>query len=76
MTNSKLKTQNTEKIISNNLDMKKNIKKVGNIKMKNGKPTGLYEFSYKSSKKNKKHLGVMAQDVERNNPKAVKTRLE
>ena len=51
--------------------MKKNIKKVGKIKMKNGKSTGLYEFSYKSSKKNKKHLGVMAQDVEKNNPKAV-----
>ena len=52
--------------------MKKNIKKVGKIKMKNGKTTGLYEFSYKSSKKNKTHLGVIAQDVERNNPKAVK----
>ena len=47
-------------------------RKVGNIKMKNGKDTGLYEFSYKNSKHGKKHIGVVAQDVERNNPKAVK----
>ena len=52
--------------------MKNILRKVGKVKMKNGKDTGLYEFSYKNSKKGKKHIGIVAQDVERTNPSAVK----
>ena len=46
--------------------------KVGSVKMKNGETTGLYKFSYKSSKKNKQHVGVIAQEVQKNNPDAIK----
>ena len=50
--------------------IKKNIKKVGSAKMKNGKSTGIYEYTYKGH--NKKHTGIIAQDVQNNMPDAVK----
>tara|TARA_R100000655_G_scaffold39518_1_gene74771 strand:- start:4591 stop:5280 length:690 start_codon:yes stop_codon:yes gene_type:complete len=49
--------------------MKENIKKKGNIKLKNGKKTGIYEFNYKGRKK--KHVNVMAQEVRKHLPEAV-----
>tara|TARA_Y100001938_G_scaffold150501_1_gene241732 strand:- start:1647 stop:2336 length:690 start_codon:yes stop_codon:yes gene_type:complete len=49
--------------------MKENIKKVGVIKLKNGKKTGVYEFNYKG--RDKKHTNVMAQDLEKVMPDAV-----
>jgi 23S rRNA pseudoU1915 N3-methylase RlmH len=50
--------------------VKKDIKPVGKIKTKTGEKVGLYNFKYKWSNKNV--TGVMAQDVEKVNPKAVK----
>ena len=50
--------------------VKKDIKKVGKIKTKNGKKVGLYNFKYKWA--DKEVTGVMAQDVEKVMPKAVK----
>lgn len=48
---------------------KKDIKKVGKVKGKN-----LYEYSMKGALDDgKRHIGVMAQEVERTNPSAVKT---
>lgn len=51
--------------------MKENIKKVGNVKIKGNHTVPLYQFTYKGRKK--KHTNVMAQDVEKVNPKAVFT---
>ena len=51
--------------------MKENIKKVGKIKIANGKTVPLYNFNYKG-RKNKK-TNVMAQDVEKVLPEAVFT---
>ena len=49
--------------------VKKDIQKVGQIKMSNGHKTGLYKFKYKKS--GKEGIGVIAQDVERTFPDAV-----
>lgn len=51
-------------------NMKENIKKVGTAKAKNGKDIGIYEYNYKG-RKNKK-TGIIAQDVARTHPNAVK----
>lgn len=49
--------------------VKKDISRVGHIKMANGHKTGLYKFKYK--KNNKPGIGVIAQDVERTFPTAI-----
>tara|TARA_Y100000401_G_C8288029_1_gene207138 strand:- start:85 stop:786 length:702 start_codon:yes stop_codon:yes gene_type:complete len=51
---------------------KKNIKRVGHAKASNGKKVGIYEFSYKHIDKPHKVTGVMAQDVEKKIPGAIK----
>tara|TARA_R100000278_G_scaffold120632_1_gene103251 strand:- start:3863 stop:4558 length:696 start_codon:yes stop_codon:yes gene_type:complete len=51
--------------------MKNILGKVGKAKMKNGKTTNLYRFTYKNSKKGTERIGVVAQDLMKNNPKAV-----
>lgn len=50
-------------------DMKENIKPIGRVKTKNGKLTGLYEFNYKGQ--NKRHRGIIAQDVQNVVPEGV-----
>ena len=50
--------------------VKKDIKQVGRVKTKSGKSVGLFNFKYKWADKDV--TGVMAQDVERKHPKAVK----
>tara|TARA_Y100001963_G_scaffold1412_1_gene2006 strand:+ start:5533 stop:6231 length:699 start_codon:yes stop_codon:yes gene_type:complete len=50
--------------------LKENIKKVGVTKMKNGETTPIYEYNYKGRKKT--HVGVIAQDLIKTNPEAVK----
>ena len=49
--------------------LKKNIKKVGKVKTKDGKKVNLYSFEYKGQKK--KQVGVMAQEIEKSHPSAV-----
>ena len=49
--------------------VKKNIKRVGTMKMSNGHKTGLYRFKYRHN--NKSGIGVIAQDVERTFPEAI-----
>tara|TARA_Y100001973_G_C5191968_1_gene331561 strand:+ start:591 stop:1286 length:696 start_codon:yes stop_codon:yes gene_type:complete len=50
--------------------MKENIKKIGHTKDKNGNKIGLYTFNYKGRKK--KHVSIIAQEVRKTNPEAVK----
>ena len=50
--------------------VKKDIKPMGKVKTKNGEKVGLYNFKYKWA--DKEITGVMAQDVEKVVPKAVK----
>lgn len=50
--------------------MKENIKPFGRTKLKNGKTVGLYSFNYKGRKK--KHINVIAQEVQKALPEAVK----
>ena len=49
--------------------MKENIKPFGKTKLKNGKTVGLYSFNYKGRKK--KHINVIAQEVQQALPEAV-----
>ncbi|QDP45731.1 MAG: hypothetical protein Unbinned5179contig1000_18 [Prokaryotic dsDNA virus sp.] len=49
--------------------MKENIKKIGNVKIKNGKKVPIYNFNYKGRKGKK--TNVMAQDIQKVMPKAV-----
>jgi hypothetical protein len=50
--------------------LKENIKPIGKAKTKNGNIVNLYNYNYKGRKK--KHTGVIAQDVMRVEPQAVK----
>jgi len=49
---------------------KENIKKVGQAKTKSGKSVNLYSYNFKGSKK--KNVGVIAQEIQKSHPKAVK----
>ncbi|QDP58164.1 MAG: hypothetical protein Unbinned5123contig1000_49 [Prokaryotic dsDNA virus sp.] len=49
--------------------LKKNIKKVGKVRTKDGKKVNLYSFEYKGQKK--KQVGVLAQEIEKSHPSAV-----
>lgn len=49
--------------------MKENIKPYKKMKIKNGKSVGLYRFNYKGRKK--KHINVIAQEVQKHLPEAV-----
>lgn len=51
--------------------VKENIKKVGRVKAKNGKKVNIYSYNFKGS--NKKNVGVLAQEIKKSHPKAVKT---
>tara|TARA_R100001443_G_scaffold62542_1_gene72469 strand:- start:5474 stop:6208 length:735 start_codon:yes stop_codon:yes gene_type:complete len=51
--------------------MKKNIKKIGTAKTKNGKKVNLYRFQFKGTKKYQ--TGVMAQEIKKSHPEAVST---
>ena len=46
--------------------VKKNVKKVGTVKAKDGAKVNLYSFKYKGS--DKKQLGVIAQEIEKSHP--------
>jgi hypothetical protein len=49
--------------------MKKNIKKIGTAKAKDGKKVNLYRFQFKGSKKYE--TGVIAQEIQKSHPNAV-----
>ena len=57
-------------IMTSDKRKKENIKKVGKAKTKNGKSVNLYSYNFKGSKK--KNVGVIAQEIEKSHPKAVK----
>ena len=49
--------------------LKENIKKIGRVKTKSGKPVNIYSYNFKGSKK--QNVGVLAQEVQKSHPKAV-----